>query len=69
VHVIPAPSRDEFEEKRSAFLDAHGTSPRDLFVSVHGFTQTEPFSTGMTMLDLLDHIAKNGRRLYDPETA
>jgi hypothetical protein len=65
VHVIPAHSVEEFEEKRAAFLEVHGTQPRDVFVQVHGVTQAEPFTTGKTMLDLLVHVAMNGRRVHD----
>lgn len=67
VHVIPAHTDEEFEEKRAAFLDEHGANPRDIFVQVHKFTQAEPFTTGKTMPDLLAHIAMHGRRVHDPK--
>ena len=65
VHVIPAHTDEEFQEKRAALFDEHGTHPRDVFVQVHGFTQADPFTTGKTMLDLLAHVAMNGRRVHD----
>jgi hypothetical protein len=65
VHVIPAHTDEEFQEKRAAFLKEHGARPRDVFVQVHGFTQAEPFTTGKTMSDLLAHVAMNGRRVHD----
>ena len=65
VHVIPAHSGEEFEERRVAFLGEHGARPGDVFVQVHGFTRAEPFTTGKTMSDLLAHIAMNGRRVHD----
>ena len=65
VHVIPAHTDEEFEEKRTAFLEEHGANPRDIFVQVHKFTQAEPFTTGKTMSDLLAYVAMNGRRVHD----
>jgi hypothetical protein len=65
VHVIPAHSDEEFQEKRAAFLEEHGAHPRDVFVQVHMFTQADPFTTGKTMSDLLAHVAMNGRRVHD----
>ncbi|PVE21131.1 hypothetical protein DC522_28325 [Microvirga sp. KLBC 81] len=65
VHVIPAHTDEEFEGKRAAFLKEHGAHPGDIFVQVHKFTQTEPFTTGKTMPDLLAHVAMNGRRVHD----
>jgi hypothetical protein len=65
VHVIPAHSDEEFQEKRTAVLDEHGAYSRDVFVQVHGFTQADPFTTGKTMSDLLAHVAMNGRRVHE----
>jgi hypothetical protein len=65
VHVIPAHTDEEFEEKRAAFLEEHGTRPGDDFVQIHGCAQTDPFTTGKTMSDLLAHVAMNGRRVHD----
>jgi hypothetical protein len=65
VHVIPAHTDEEFEEKRATFLDEYGTNPRDIFVRVYKFTQAEPFTTGRTMPDLLAHVAMNERRVHD----
>lgn len=65
VHVIPAHSDEEFQEKRAAFLEGYGVQPRDVFVQVHGFPQADPFTTGKTMSDLLAHVAMNGRRVHD----
>jgi hypothetical protein len=65
VHVIPAHTDEEFEEKRAAFIQEHGANPGDIFVQVHKFTQEEPFTTGKTMMDLLAHVSMNGRRVYD----
>jgi hypothetical protein len=64
VHVIPAHSDEEFQEKRSAFLEEHDARPGDVFVQVHGFTQADPFTTGKTMSDLLAHVAMNGCRVH-----
>lgn len=65
VHVIPAYSDEECEEKRAAVLEEHGAHSGDVFVQVHKFTQAEPFTTGKTMSDLLAHVAMNGRRVHD----
>jgi hypothetical protein len=65
VHVIPAHSDDEFQEKRAALLKGYGARPGDIFVQVHKFTQADPFTTGKTMSDLLAHVAMNGRRVHD----
>ncbi|WP_457089027.1 hypothetical protein [Microvirga sp. P5_D2] len=65
VHVIPAHTEEEFEEKRAAFLEEHGARPGNVFVQVHGFTQADPFTTDKTMSDLLAHVAMNGRRVHD----
>jgi hypothetical protein len=65
VHVIPAHSDEEFQERRAAFLEEYGARPGDVFVQVHGFAQADPFTTGKTMLDLLAHVAMNGRRVHD----
>jgi hypothetical protein len=65
VHVIPAHTDEEFEEKQAAFLEEHGACPGDVFVRVHRFTQAEPFTTGKTMSDLLAHVTMNGRRVHD----
>jgi hypothetical protein len=65
VHVIPAHSDEDFQEKRGAFLEEHGARPGDVFVQVHGFAQADPFTTGKTMSDLLAHVAMNGRRVHD----
>jgi hypothetical protein len=65
VHVIPAHSDEEFEEKRAAFLGEHRANPRDVFVQIHKFTQAEPFTTDKMMPDLLAHVAMNGRRVHD----
>ncbi|MET0532533.1 MAG: hypothetical protein ABW003_30155, partial [Microvirga sp.] len=51
VHIIPAHTDEEFQEKRAAFIDRHGVNASDTFVRVHKFTQTEPFATGKTMAD------------------
>jgi hypothetical protein len=66
VHVIPAHTDEEFEEKRAAFIEEPGANPHDIFVQVHKFTQAEPFTTGTTMPDLLALIAENGRKVYEP---
>ncbi|MBL0407884.1 hypothetical protein JKG68_28695 [Microvirga aerilata] len=65
VHVIPAHGDEEFQEKRTAFLEGHGAHPGDVFVQVHTFAQAEPFTTGRTMTDLLAYVAMNGCRLHD----
>jgi hypothetical protein len=65
VHVIPAHSDEEFQEKRGVLLEERGAQPQDVFVQVHGFTQADPFTTGKTMSDLLAHVAMNGRRVHD----
>jgi hypothetical protein len=65
VHVIPAHSDEDFQEKRGAFLEEHGARPGDVLVQVHGFAQADPFTTGKTMSDLLAHVAMNGRRVHD----
>jgi hypothetical protein len=65
VHVIPAHSDEEFQEKRAAFLEGYSVQPQDVFVQVHGLPQADPFTTGKTMSDLLAHVATNGRRVHD----
>lgn len=65
VHVIPAHTNEEFEERRASFLEEYGAHPGDVFVQVHKFIQAEPFTTGKTMPDLLAHIAINEHRVHD----
>ena len=71
VHVVPACSDEEYEAKRLALIQAGTAHQEDLFIGIRRFGQEEPFSTGKTMVGLLDHIAQNGRRVHDlrPETA
>ncbi|KLK89433.1 hypothetical protein AA309_31490 [Microvirga vignae] len=65
VHVISAHTDEEFEEKRTAFIEEHGANPHNIFVQVHKFTHAEPFTTGKTMPDLLAGVAMYGRRVHD----
>jgi hypothetical protein len=64
-HVIPARCDEDFQEKRAALLEEHGARLGDVFIHVHGFAQTDPFTTGKTMSDLLAHVAMNGHRVHD----
>ena len=66
VQVIPACSDEEYAAKRTALIEAVTAHEQDLFIRIRRFGQEEPFSTGMAMPDLLDHVAKNGRRVHDP---
>jgi hypothetical protein len=66
VHVVPAMTDDEFSERRAALIETGAARPDDAFLRVHGVGMNgEPFVTGMTMGELLAHIAANGRKVYN----
>lgn len=68
VHVVPALTDDEFSDRRAAMIESGGARSDDAFLRVYGDGMDgQPFTTGMTMAELLAHIATNGRKVYHLE--
>jgi len=65
MHVVPAASDEEYRAKRDTLIREHGAHPDDIFIQVLSFQDEEPFTTGKTAADLLDHVAQHARRIHD----